>query len=484
MSLNTHSMILAPESSVLDRGEKVPERVQVSDFKFYSEPSPSMSSDLMLASTSQILTEPPSQIKKYVQECATTNPMTSVGTNQMSGTVQVASGANVTMVKERVILSCHRCDYKTFHRHALDRHIQAVHDKVKLYQCQKCDYKTGHASALKRHQSKVHDKSMQMIYACEACDYHTIHKSALKRHIANRHQKASQVVHQCSVCEYSTTYEFALERHISTVHLKEGAFECNMCEYNTVHKHALDRHVKMVHEKPPHLACDMCDYKTAHKSALKMHFATVHEAKDTYRCEKCGYETLYKTALHRHQTTVVCGQGEKVSGAGSLNKQSQNNMILQNKIEHPGKSKDMEVEQTINYEQMLGQDDLKDSEEVIENDNLVEQMVYVTKDQTPIIINSNNLNLPNNFSNKVRHEITLGNETYQIAGIQKMDGSISQMIPLNLGTITMIEKDGVLQPVNTIQMGSQREATPSYQRVEYHTLGGEVVQVVRSEGAE
>merc|ERR1719309_90075 len=323
------------------------------------------------------------------------------------------------MVKERVILSCHRCDYKTFHRHALDRHIQAVHDKVKLYQCQKCDYKTGHASAL--------------------------------------------------------------ERHISTVHLKEGAFECNMCEYNTVHKHALDRHVKMVHEKPPHLACDMCDYKTAHKSALKMHFATVHEAKDTYRCEKCGYETLYKTALHRHQTTVVCGQGEKVSGAGSLNKQSQNNMILQNKIDHPGKSKDMEVEQTINYEQMLGQDDLKESEEVIENDNLVDQMVYVTKDQTPIIINSNNLNLPNNFSNKIRHEITLGNETYQIAGIQKVDGS---MIPLNLGTITMIEKDGVLQPVNTIQMGGQREATPSYQRVEYHTLGGEVVQVVRSEGAE
>jgi len=481
MSLNTNPMILAPDSSVLDRAEKVSERM-VSEFKFYSEPSSSMSSDLMLASTSQILTEPPNQLKKYVEEGVTSNPMSSAGTSLMPAPIQVASAANVSMVKERVILSCHRCDYKTFHRHALDRHIQAVHDKVKLYQCQRCDYKTGHASALKRHQSKVHDKSMQMIYACEACDYHTIHKSALKRHIANRHQKASQVLHQCSVCEYSTTYEFALERHISTVHLKEGAFECNMCEYNTVHKHALDRHVKMVHEKPPHLACDMCDYKTAHKSALKMHFATVHEAKDTYRCEKCGYETLYKTALHRHQTTVVCGQGEKVSGAGSLNKQSQNNMIIQNKMLHPAKSEEVEVEESMNYEQIL-QEDLKESEEVIENDNMVEQMVYVTKDQTPIIINSNNLNLSNNFSNKIRHEITLGNETYQIAGIQKMDGSISQMIPLNLGTITMIEKDGVLQPVNTIQMGAQREATP-YQRVEYHTLGGEVVQVVRPEGSE
>ena len=133
MSLNTHPMILAPDTSVLDRGEKVPDRVQVSDFKFYSEPSSSMSSDLMLASTSQILTEPPTQMKKYVEESATTNPMTSVVTNQMSGTVQVASGANVSMVKERVILSCHRCDYKTFHRHALDRHIQVFSWYHKVY---------------------------------------------------------------------------------------------------------------------------------------------------------------------------------------------------------------------------------------------------------------------------------------------------------------------------------------------------------------
>merc|ERR1719228_1273783 len=295
----------------------------------------------MLASTSQILTEPPTQIKKYVEDLSSSS-FSPPGSNPTPGLVHVSSGANVTMVKERVILACHRCDYKTFHRHALDRHIQAVHDKVKLYQCQRCDYKTGHASALKRHQSKVHDKSMQMIYACEACDYHTIHKSALKRHIANRHQKASQVLHQCSVCEYSTTYEFALERHISTVHLEEGAFECSMCEYNTVHKHALDRHVKMVHEKPAHLVCEACDYKTAHKSALKMHFATAHELKETFKCAKCGYETLYKTALHRHMTTVQCGQGEKVSGAGSLHRISQDNMRLQRATEVKAESVEQE----------------------------------------------------------------------------------------------------------------------------------------------
>ena len=122
MSLNTNPMILAPDSSsILDRVDK-PERVSVAEFKFYSEPSSTVSSDLMLASTSQILTEPPTQMKKYVEDVSS-NPMVSVGSSPMAG---VSSAGNVAMVKERVILACHRCDYKTFHRHALDRHIQVI----------------------------------------------------------------------------------------------------------------------------------------------------------------------------------------------------------------------------------------------------------------------------------------------------------------------------------------------------------------------
>jgi len=209
-------------------------------------------------------------------------------------------------------LSCSQCDYKSFHRSALERHIQAVHDKCKVYECEKCDYKTGHASALKRHQNKIHDKSSQTVFACDECDYTTVHKSALKRHTANRHEKDCQTYHKCSACEYKTTYEFALERHISSVHLKEGSLKCSHCEYVTFHKHALDRHVKTVHEKTPNLSCELCPFKTAQKSALRMHFATVHEDKECFKCTKCGYTTLYKTALQRHQSTVDCGSSGRL----------------------------------------------------------------------------------------------------------------------------------------------------------------------------
>lgn len=390
--------------------------------------------DLMLASTSQILTQPPAQTLR---------------TNHMQ-----QESSSMKQIK----LCCHRCDYKSFHKNALDRHIQAVHDKVKLYECDRCDYKTGHGSALKRHVGKLHEKDSQLIFACEVCDYHTVHKSALKRHVANRHQQASQVRHQCSICEYSTTYEFALERHISTVHLKEGAFECTLCEYNTVHKHALDRHIKMVHEKPAHLACEVCNYKTAHKSALKMHFATAHELKETYKCVKCGYETLYKTALHRHMTTVTCGQGEKVSGAGSLHKISQDNMRLREegagvKLE----SKEQQAAQAVDdFHTDALTSRLEEEEEASPGLDLGDNnIIYLSSSSHPDILASSPFSLSSSspLSSSRRQDVLVGSEMYQIAGIQRLDGSIQQMLPVSLsqGLITVMERDGVLQPVTLVE---------------------------------
>ena len=342
---------------------------------------------------------------------------------------------------------------------------------MKLYECDRCDYKTGHGSALKRHIGKLHEKGSQLIFACDICDYHTVHKSALKRHVANRHQTASQVRHQCSVCEYSTTYEFALERHVSTVHLKEGTFECNMCEYNTVHKHALDRHIKMVHRKPAHLACEACDYKTAHKSALKMHFATAHEQKETFKCVKCGYETLYKTALHRHMTTVQCGQGEKVCGAGSLHRISQQNMRF-NKLQEESTKSDNENNDRIDDE--LARSRLEDEgggSLDLEGSNIIYLSQSESLPSYPLSPPSSSLSPSLSTSQHRRQDnVMVGSEVYQIAGLQRLDGALQQMLPvsLSLGTITVMEREGVLQPVTLVEKDgllqpivTSREVAPS-----------------------
>ena len=130
-----------------------------------------------IPSSTQIISEHPVNITKYLQDMNTQTDNTNCEQS--------------TLIKERTPLSCKACDYKTFYKHAYDRHMKTVHDKLKFYQCLKCDYKTSHNSALKRHESKVHDKSSQDLYCCPDCDYTTVHKSALKRHIANRHQSFS-----------------------------------------------------------------------------------------------------------------------------------------------------------------------------------------------------------------------------------------------------------------------------------------------------
>ena len=167
-------------------------------------------------------------------------------------------------------------------------------------------------------------------------------------------------------------------------------------------------------EKPAHLLCDICDFKSAHKSALRLHYATVHECKDTYKCEKCGYETLYKTALVRHQTTVTCGPGEKVM----------------QQLRQPDQC--MELAQSQEH-----------------------QIVYVDKEQSQVIINSPT-----------------------IPDSAKLEGNLSG-IPVgynNLVPITMIERNGVLHPVNTIQLPQ----LGSREGLEYHSIG-DIVQVVRSD---
>ena len=144
--------------------------------------------------------------RKFIQEISVGDPLANV-------TVEA-------LKPERVLLCCTKCDYRSFHKHALDRHTQAVHEKVKFYQCLRCDYKTGHSSALKRHESKVHEKSLQAQFSCEACDYHTVHKSALKRHIANVHQKDSQTNHQCSICDTKFAHKEKFMREKGLINVK------------------------------------------------------------------------------------------------------------------------------------------------------------------------------------------------------------------------------------------------------------------------
>ena len=87
-----------------------------------------------------------------------------------------------------------------------------------------------------------------------------------------------------------------------------------------------------------------------------------------------------------------------------------------------------------------------------------------------------------------RQDVMVGSEVYQIAGLQRLDGSLQQMLPvsLSLGTITVMERDGVLQPVTLVERDgllqpivASREVTS---RDVLQTMGGPPREVLHSSG--
>merc|ERR1719328_56844 len=167
-------------------------------------------------------------------------------------------------------------------------------------------------------------------------------------------------------------------------------------------------------------------------------------------------------------TTVQCGQGEKVCGAGSLHRISQQNMRLHslNKLqEDPVKHE--------NVNNRLNSDDV--SRRLVEEgggpalDLEGSNIIYLSQSDS-LSSFSPSLSPTSTIPQRRQQDVMVGSEVYQIAGLQRLDGSLQQMLPvsLSLGTITVMERDGVLQPVTLVEKDgllqpivTSREVAPS-----------------------
>ena len=81
---------------------------------------------------------------------------------------------------------CKQCPYESPKSQHVERHVKAVHDKMKSHVCEIC----GHASAqkvhLKYHMNTVHKIEIKS-YKCGKCSYSTDLKINLQRHIQYEH---------------------------------------------------------------------------------------------------------------------------------------------------------------------------------------------------------------------------------------------------------------------------------------------------------
>ena len=52
---------------------------------------------------------------------------------------------------------CKECGYSVSNKYSFNKHIKAVHEKIKDYKCDECNFASSEKGNLKRHKSKHHD---------------------------------------------------------------------------------------------------------------------------------------------------------------------------------------------------------------------------------------------------------------------------------------------------------------------------------------
>ena len=82
-------------------------------------------------------------------------------------------------------------DRRTTTKASLNKHVRAVHDKVKAFSCQLCAYKSSSSSCLKNHVNTAH---LKQVFACDKCDFQTHSVYAIKRHQKLKHGEGGSVV--------------------------------------------------------------------------------------------------------------------------------------------------------------------------------------------------------------------------------------------------------------------------------------------------
>ena len=176
------------------------------------------------------------------------------------------------------------CDYKSFARRDLQRHVDNVH--------------LGKQTWPKRLTKKSKN------FVCNICDKRFSENTLLEDHI-NAHHK--NILIKCYLCKNVFRSEHILRKHIKFIHNKDQAttFDCSQCSYKTIYKTALTIHNDNSHSKNKY-PCALCDTVLKNKLSLKDHMKYQHfkESVSKYSCNMCSFGTHSKQNLTKHNLTT------------------------------------------------------------------------------------------------------------------------------------------------------------------------------------
>lgn len=264
------------------------------------------------------------------------------------------SRTGICVSRDRTPILCYSCDFcnfKTFSRLVLLRHIYsnscAVSEmkhlrllKVKskkrgehlvllynrrelilknfyekpetkrpLEKCLFCKFTTRVRATLYKHMVQYHMPFDEVIwYTCVVCQYKSRFISDLEVHQMNKHKVfIRKLLFTCKRCGNQFRTNESLNVHFAKKHgIKEEDqyFRCDKCPHKTLYKRHFARHLKEQHgDGSIMIQCEHCEYKAKQKIHMKLHVINKHTADEDiewYNCTHCDYKAKLKAGLKEH----------------------------------------------------------------------------------------------------------------------------------------------------------------------------------------
>jgi uncharacterized Zn-finger protein len=152
---------------------------------------------------------------------------------------------------------------------ALRKHIAEIHQIIR-HVCDICGVIVRSIHYLKDHKKRAHEGQASH-FTCDNCGKVLTSQALLQKHISAVHKKLKPF--KCKQCEGAFSCNTLLIRHQQSKHIKSIKYECSHCSYVTYTPGALRTHVRIVHEKAKPNKCDFCEMAFFYKRDKVKHMS-------------------------------------------------------------------------------------------------------------------------------------------------------------------------------------------------------------------
>jgi len=194
---------------------------------------------------------------------------------------------------QRETYACDQCHVVLSTKHTLKAHQDTVHRKLRPFSCF-CGQSFGQKSSLNKHVQAIHEQLK--LFECDICFSAFSQKSYMKQHKELMHS-AVKPKYPCDECHLAFSTRLAMRNH-TRIH-NEPEFECAECEKKFHHKANLLDHQE--HHRTLEFPCEHCKRSFRKEAKLKQHLKAVHfKPKLTYSCELCSSTFTRRTTYRDH----------------------------------------------------------------------------------------------------------------------------------------------------------------------------------------